>query len=92
MRSDSHHRRSCASTGRRTLGRAGSALSDGLPTDPYYASILRDAMVADSADPTGIYFGTRLGEVYASRDEGDSWSMIAGHLPDVLSVRVAEIA
>ncbi len=73
-------------------GTSWEALSDGLPKDPYYASILRDAMVANSADPTGIYFGTRLGEVYASRDEGDSWSMIAGHLPDVLSVRVAEIA
>jgi hypothetical protein len=30
--------------------------------------------------------------VYASRDDGDSWSLIAGHLPDILSVRVAEVA
>ena len=35
---------------------------------------------------------TRLGEVYASRDDGDSWRMITGHLPDILSVRVAAIA
>jgi hypothetical protein len=67
-------------------------LSDGLPVDPYYGAVLRDAMTTDAGDPAGVYFGTRLGEVYASRDEGDSWSMIAGHLPDVLSVRVAEVA
>jgi hypothetical protein len=48
-------------------------------------------MVADAANPAGIYFGTRLGEVYASRDDGESWRMIASHLPDVLSVRVAEL-
>ncbi|HVC05585.1 MAG TPA: hypothetical protein VND88_13000 [Candidatus Acidoferrales bacterium] len=67
-------------------------LSEGLPKDPYYAAVLRDSMVADASDPAGIYFGTRLGEVYASRDDGDSWTMIAKHLPDVLSVRVAQVA
>ena len=67
-------------------------LADGLPRDAYYGAVLRDAMVTDSADPAGIYFGTRLGEVYASRDDGDSWSLVASHLPDVLSVRVAELA
>ncbi len=66
--------------------------SKGLPADPYYAAVLRDAMVADRGDPAGVYFGTRLGEVYASRDDGDSWSLIASHLPDILSVRVAEVA
>jgi hypothetical protein len=67
-------------------------LSQGLPQDPYYAAVLRDSMVADASDPAGIYFGTRLGEVYASRDDGDSWTMIANHLPDILSVRVAQVA
>ena len=66
-------------------------LSIGLPRDPYYAAVLRDAMVADAANPAGIYFGTRLGEVYASRDDGESWKMIASHLPDILSLRVAKL-
>lgn len=66
-------------------------LSDGLPTEPYYPSVLRDAMCADDAEPAGIYFGTRSGEVYASRDEGDTWSPVATHLPDVLSVRAAVV-
>jgi hypothetical protein len=72
-------------------GDSWDALDNGLPQDSYYAAVLRDAMVADAADPAGIYFGTRLGEVFASRDDGDSWKMIASHLPDILSVRVAAI-
>jgi len=72
-------------------GDSWEALANGLPQDPYYAAVLRDAMAADAADPAGIYFGTRLGEVFASRDDGDSWKMIASHLPDILSVRVATI-
>ncbi|HEY8471242.1 MAG TPA: exo-alpha-sialidase [Natronosporangium sp.] len=67
------------------------ALSDGLPTEPFYPSVLRDAMCADDADPVGVYFGTRSGEVYASRDEGGSWALVAAHLPDVLCVRAAEV-
>jgi hypothetical protein len=72
-------------------GRSWEALSDGLPEAPYYGSVLRDAMCADDADPTGIYFGTRDGEVYASRDDGDNWQLVAQHLPDVLCVRAAVV-
>lgn len=72
-------------------GETWAAVSDGLPTDPFYPTVLRDAMCADDAAPAGIYFGTRSGEVYASRDEGDSWSRVAAHLPDVLCVRAAEV-
>lgn len=61
--------------------------SKGLPEGPYYAAVLRDAMCADSGDPTGIYFGSRLGEVFVSLDDGDSWTALAAHLPDVLSIR-----
>jgi photosystem II stability/assembly factor-like uncharacterized protein len=66
-------------------------LSQGLPSEPYYPSVLRDAMCSDDAEPVGVYFGSRAGEVYASRDEGDSWSLVAAHLPDVLCVRAAEL-
>jgi hypothetical protein len=66
-------------------------LQRGLPEGPYHGAVLRDAMSTDRADPAGIYFGTRLGEVYASPDDGDSWNLVAHHLPDVLSVRAAVI-
>ncbi|MFC0530092.1 hypothetical protein [Phytohabitans kaempferiae] len=50
-------------------GTSWEPLTAGLPPEPYYPSVLRDAMCADDADPAGVYFGTRSGEVYASRDE-----------------------
>jgi hypothetical protein len=60
--------------------------SDGLPA-PSYTCVLRDAAATDTHEQTGIYFGTRNGEVYASADEGESFSRIAEQLPDVLCVR-----
>lgn len=72
-------------------GASWEPLSTGLPSEPFYPSVLRDAMCADDADPVGVYFGTRSGEVYASRDEGDSWAAVAAHLPDVRCVRAAEV-
>jgi len=72
-------------------GKSWDALSDGLPTGPFYPAVLRDAMCVDDAPTPGVYFGTRSGEVYASRDEGDSWRLVAAHLPDVLCVRAAVV-
>jgi len=72
-------------------GSTWQALSKGLPADTYYAAVLRDAMCTDSADTAGVYFGTRGGEVYASRDEGDSWTLLAQHLPDVMSLRTVTV-
>ncbi len=72
-------------------GASWTALDAGLPRDPYFGMVLRDAMCADDADPAGVYFGTRTGDVYASADEGDSWSLVAAHLPDVLSIRAAQV-
>lgn len=63
----------------------------GLPDDPYYAAVLRDAMCADSGDPAGIYFGTRVGDVFATVDGGDAWAQVGSHLPDVLSLRAAVV-
>jgi hypothetical protein len=48
-------------------------------------------MCTDGADPAGVYFGNRNGEVFASADDGDSWQQLASHLPDVLCVRAAVV-
>jgi hypothetical protein len=72
-------------------GSTWTALSKGLPEGTYYGGVLRDAMCADDADPSGIYFGTRNGEVFASADEGEHWTTVAEHLPDVLCVRAAVV-
>jgi hypothetical protein len=63
-----------------------------LPQANYHSIVLRDALCTDKADPAGFYFGTRDGEVYASLDDGDSWQLVASHLPDVLAVRAAMVA
>ncbi len=70
-------------------GGSWTGLSRGLPGDGFYSAVMRDALTVDDADPAGVYFGSRSGEVYASADEGDSWSRIVEHLPDVMSVRAA---
>jgi hypothetical protein len=71
-------------------GATWTGLSDGLP-DEFWSIVLRDAFCADTADPAGIYFGTRSGEVYTSRDGGDHWQRVVEHLPDVLCVRAAVV-
>jgi photosystem II stability/assembly factor-like uncharacterized protein len=58
---------------------------NGLPETAWF-TVKRQAMTTDDADPVGVYFGTTSGEVWASRDEGDSWSRILEHLPEIYSV------
>ncbi len=75
----------------RTGGNEWEALTNGLPQKDCYVNVLRDAMSTDTLDPCGIYFGTTGGQVYASADNGDTWTTIARDLPAVLSVEVQTI-
>lgn len=75
----------------RDAGETWQPLSAGLPQLPHYGVVLRDALSLDDADPAGVYFGNRNGEVYGSADEGDSWQLLTEHLPGVLCVRAALI-
>jgi photosystem II stability/assembly factor-like uncharacterized protein len=72
-------------------GGSWTRLDTGLPRQEYN-TVLRDAAALDTADPVGVYFGTRGGSVYASADEGATFTEVASHLPDVLSVRAAVVA
>jgi hypothetical protein len=76
----------------RTGGNEWEELTNGLPQKDCYVNVLRDAMAVDSLDSCGIYFGTTGGQVYASRDSGDSWQAIVRDLPAVLSVEVQTLA
>jgi hypothetical protein len=76
----------------RDAGRSWSPLTDGLPQDGAHMTVLRDGFTTDGDDPAGLYFGTRSGEVYGSADGGDSWQLLAAHLPPILSVRAAPVA
>ncbi len=72
-------------------GKSWEALDLGLPQHPYYGIVLRDALCVDDAQVAGVYFGSRTGDVYASRDEGDTWQLVASGLPDVLCLRAVEL-
>ena len=43
-------------------------------------------MDTDHLDPGGIYCGTTSGEVYASNDNGDSWTALPCRLPRIFSL------
>jgi hypothetical protein len=62
---------------------------NGLPAEQAWWTVKRQAMTGDAQDPLGLYFGTTSGELWASRDEGDSWTCIARHLPEIYAVEVA---
>jgi serine/threonine protein kinase len=87
----------CACDGRlrvyrtRNGGASWEPLVRGLPQKRAYETVLRDAMTADSFDPAGIYFGTRSGQLFGSRDEGRTWQKILEGLPAVLCVRDAVV-
>jgi photosystem II stability/assembly factor-like uncharacterized protein len=49
-------------------------------------------MAVDQAESIGVYFGTTTGQVWASPDEGESWSRIADNLPHIYSVEIARRA
>jgi hypothetical protein len=67
------------------------ALTAGLPQQGAFETVLRDALCTDTCASAGLYFGTRNGALWASRDEGDSWSLIAGGLPPITCVRAAVV-
>lgn len=61
-------------------------LSTGLPQEGAYLTILREGMRTDQNDPLGVYVGTKNGQLYYSRDEGESWETMADLLPPIQSV------
>ncbi len=76
----------------RNAGADWTPLTRGLPRKNAYVTVLREAIDADVLEPCGIYFGTSSGHVFASRDGGDSWEVIAQFLPRILSVKAAVLA
>jgi hypothetical protein len=87
----------CACEGRlrvyrtRNAGASWEPLTRGLPQKGAYETVLRDALTHDGLDPVGIYFGTRSGQLFGSRDEGRSWEKIADGLPAIVCVRIAVV-
>jgi photosystem II stability/assembly factor-like uncharacterized protein len=76
----------------RNAGVSWEPLTRGLPQSGAYENVLRDALAADSFDSAGIYFGTRSGKLYGSRDEGTTWTEIAAALPPIVCVKTGTTA
>jgi photosystem II stability/assembly factor-like uncharacterized protein len=66
----------------RDAGLTWTRQSTGMPERAWF-TVKRQAMTTDDADPVGVYFGTTSGEVWGSTDEGESWSCLAQHLPEI---------
>jgi photosystem II stability/assembly factor-like uncharacterized protein len=73
----------------RDAGSSWQQLDDGLPKEDAHIGVLREAMAIDGYDSPGLYFGSSTGQLFASTNEGDSWTEIASYLPAISSVEVA---
>lgn len=61
-------------------------LDHGLPPSQAWWTVKRQAMTADVLDPVGLYFGTTSGEVWGSSEQGEGWTCLARHLPEIYAV------
>ncbi|HLE47640.1 MAG TPA: exo-alpha-sialidase [Candidatus Thermoplasmatota archaeon] len=71
-------------------GRKWKRLSKGLPQKGAWHTVLREGLATDGLDPAGLYVGTTTGQLYASRDDGDSWTEVATNLPPIMSVTAGQ--
>jgi hypothetical protein len=73
-------------------GESWQSLTNGLPGgNNVRLGVLRHAMCNDTLDPCGVYVGTNTGQLFASSDRGDSWTLLADFLPTIYSVNAAII-
>ena len=73
----------------RNAGKTWQRLATGMPKAQAWWTVKRQAMTADNHPTVGVYFGTTQGQIWGSRDEGQSWKRLAEHLPHVYAVEVA---
>jgi molybdopterin converting factor small subunit len=73
----------------RDRGETWQPLTDGLPQEDAYLTVLRQAFCHDGSDPLGLYFGATSGELFGSADGGQTWKTVAARLAPVLSVRAS---
>ncbi|HEY5983245.1 MAG TPA: hypothetical protein VIU38_07200, partial [Anaerolineales bacterium] len=74
----------------RDRGETWTPLTKGLPANARL-NVLREAMCTDTYEDAGIYAGTNTGQLFYSRDSGESWEMMADYLPPIYSVEASVI-
>jgi len=74
----------------KNAGDSWEKITKGLP-ERAYVDVLREAMSTDTFEDAGIYMGTNTGQLFYSRDSGDSWELLADFLPPIQSVEAAVV-
>lgn len=72
----------------RDAGESWQRMDQGLPREQAWWTVYRQGLAVDGHDNVGVYLGTSSGELWGSDDEGDTWRLVARHLPAILSVEV----
>jgi len=75
----------------RNAGESWEPLTNGLPQENAFETVLRDGMAGDTRGSAGLYFGTRNGKLFGTHDGGESWSAIMEGLPAVVCVKTAMV-
>ena len=73
----------------RNGGRDWTPLTKGLPQENAYTRVLREGMATDALDPCGIYLATATGQLWYSKNDGESWDLPWDNLPPILSVEAS---
>lgn len=73
-------------------GECWQALTNGLPQSHCYVTVLRDGMDSDDLNPLGLYLGTSSGQIFASADRGEHWSLLPATLPPILSIQAQTVS
>ncbi|MEC4890752.1 MAG: hypothetical protein RI101_11905 [Nitrospira sp.] len=76
----------------RNAGKSWTRQDKGLPKSNAWWTVKRQAMTRDTHEAVGLYVGTTQGEIWASRNEGATWTCIARHLPEIYSVEAATLS
>ncbi|MDX1377313.1 MAG: hypothetical protein R3307_00565 [Anaerolineales bacterium] len=71
-------------------GESWQRMTNGLP-ERAHLDVLREAMATDTFEDAGIYVGSNTGQLFYSRDSGDSWELLADFLPPIQSVEAAVV-
>lgn len=75
----------------RNAGKSWTRQDKGFPRSNAWWTVKRQAMTNDRHEAVGLYVGTTQGEIWASRNEGATWTCIARHLPEIYSVEAATL-
>ena len=75
----------------RNGGTTWQRLDAGLPRNQAWWTVKRQCMAADACDSVALYVGNSGGELWLGRDEGQRWSCIVQHLPEIYAVETAQL-